>query len=306
MNVELVETPEQARTDNNGYNKAPDTIDVSPVYGYTSLYDFINKNSGLSGNPATIIILLVLIILYYVLFYSLGQPTMASAGQMQQPPSAGIQFIEILMWALFIFLIMANALQYFFSVDIRTAITDIFSPEPQIDIDVSHPDGRDEPIPEITYEKQVFHIPKNVYTYDDAKALCKAFGARLATYQEVEDAYNKGAEWCSYGWSDGQMVLFPTQEKTWKRLQKTDKHKHSCGRPGVNGGYIDNPNAKFGVNCYGYRPEMNREEQQLMRDEPLVPPTKEERKFNEKVKRYRNKLENILVSPFNRSHWSKI
>ena len=32
------------------------------------------------------------------------------------------------------------------------------------------------------------------------------------------------------------------------------KTKNNCGRPGVNGGYIDNPYIKFGVNCYGKKP----------------------------------------------------
>ena len=45
---------------------------------------------------------------------------------------------------------------------------------------------------------------ENKYTFTEADGLCKAFGARLANYDEVESAYNKGGEWCSYGWSEGQ------------------------------------------------------------------------------------------------------
>ena len=70
-------------------------------------------------------------------------------------------------------------------------------------------------------KNQTYHIPGNKYSFDDAKALCKAYGARLASYKELEDAYKEGAEWCSYGWSDGQMALFPTQMSTWKKLQAT-------------------------------------------------------------------------------------
>ena len=33
-----------------------------------------------------------------------------------------MKFIEIVMWALFIFLVLVNGLQYFFSVDIKTTI----------------------------------------------------------------------------------------------------------------------------------------------------------------------------------------
>ncbi|NDC83656.1 hypothetical protein EB093_08365, partial [bacterium] len=95
---------------------------------------------------------------------------------------------------------------------------------------------------------EVFNIGNNMYTYDDAQSVCKSFGARLATYDEVETAYTKGAEWCNYGWSDGQAAYFPTQKDTWAELQKSESTKHACGRPGINGGFIDNPNVRFGVN----------------------------------------------------------
>jgi hypothetical protein len=88
--------------------------------------------------------------------------------------------------------------------------------------------------------------------------------------------------------------------------QKTKHHKHDCGRPGINGGYIANPDVRFGVNCYGYKPEMTYEEQQIMRDEPIVPRTREEREFKKKVEHYRKNLKNILVSPFNKEKWSKV
>ena len=48
-----------------------------------------------------------------------------------------------------------------------------------------------------------------------------------------------------------QLALFPTQYGKWERLQKIKGHENDCGRPGINGGYIDNPNVKFGINCYG-------------------------------------------------------
>ena len=68
--------------------------------------------------------------------------------------------------------------------------------------------------------KQVFHIPDNKYDYDNAKAICNAYGARLATVKEMQEAYDEGADWCSYGWSDGQMALYPTQYDKWAKLQK--------------------------------------------------------------------------------------
>jgi hypothetical protein len=84
----------------------------------------------------------------------------------------------------------------------------------------------------------VFNISKNNYTYYDAEPLCKALGAELATYDQVKDAWRTGADWCNYGWSDGQNAFFPTQQKTFDILQGIEGHEHDCGRPGVNGGFI--------------------------------------------------------------------
>lgn len=68
---------------------------------------------------------------------------------------------------------------------------------------------------------EVYNISNNLYTYEDAKAVCKAMGSRLATYDEIEDAYTNGAEWSTYGWSEEQHAYFPTQKETWAKLQKS-------------------------------------------------------------------------------------
>jgi hypothetical protein len=85
-------------------------------------------------------------------------------------------------------------------------------------------------------KKEVFYVSGNNYTYDDAPAVCAAYGADLATYDQVNEAYSGGAEWCGYGWTQGGMALFPTQQDTWDALQgEVDITKRTgCGRPGVN------------------------------------------------------------------------
>jgi len=102
-------------------------------------------------------------------------------------------------------------------------------------------------------EKQVFNVSNNLYTYEEAQKVCAAFDASLANYNQIEAAYNNGGEWCNYGWSDGQMAYFPTQKDTWEKLQNNPNTKHACGRPGINGGFIDNPYIRFGANCYGVK-----------------------------------------------------
>ena len=218
--------------------------------------------------------------------------------------SPSITFIEIVMWGMFIFLVLINGVQYFFQVDIKTSIRNLFSPVPEVDIAVTTP--QPPPVPEIMFEDQVFHIPNNIYTYNQAKALCKAYDARLATYEEIENAYKKGAEWCGFGWSADQVALYPTQMETWKKLQKRKGHKHDCGRPGINGGFVAYKKAPFGVNCYGHKPKITPEERELMDTQQLIPMSPEERRFEKKVKNFRKELLDILVSPFNYDTWSQL
>jgi hypothetical protein len=193
-------------------------------------------------------------------------------------------------------------------VDIVASLKNILTGNPEVDItvDTSAIDAGKPVVPEIMLRPQVFNIPENTYVYADAKALCTAYGSRLATYKEVEDAYNKGAEWCNYGWSDGQMALFPTQQKTFDELQKIEGHENDCGRPGVNGGYIQNPAIRFGVNCYGHKPRMTPEEEDLMATQPIYPKTEKDIAMENRVNYWKDKLTEVLVSPFNHDTWSKL
>ena len=134
--------------------------------------------------------------------------------------------------------------------------------------------------------------------------MCKAYDGELANYKQIKDAYDGGADWCGYGWSDDQMIFYPTQYEKWSQLQKIEGHEHDCGRPGINGGYVDNPDARFGANCYGYKPDINNEEKMLMQNSTLFPKTMKEVKFDKKVAEYKNKLSDILISPFNNKSWS--
>ena len=285
-------------------------LDITPSDGYPKMYDFVDNSIDATSNPTVLIMFSFIIVIYYIIFHYLG----ISLAQEAQIPQAqlntpDINFLEIIMWGLFIFLILINGMQYFFQIDVKTGVKNLFSPTPEIDLRISTPEDEDEeeePLPEIKYEKQVFHIPNNIYTYKDSKAVCKAFGAELADYDQIEKAYKNGAEWCGYGWSKNQMALYPTQKKSWEKLQKRKGHKHDCGRQGINGGFIDNKDAPFGVNCYGYKPKMSPEEELEMQNHKLVPPNKADKRFERLVKKYRNQIKEIDVSPFNYKNWSKI
>jgi len=268
-------------------------------------YDYIN---GIITNPTVIIIILIVIVIYVLLFMTLGNnATYLSPSSTEGISNSSSQTITILIIAFFIILVILNGLQYFLGVDIIAKLKNIISGNPEVDIAVNNTtSSAPAPVPEIMIKPQVFNIPGNNYIYPDAKALCSAYNARLATYKEVEDSYEEGGEWCNYGWSEGQMALFPTQQKTYDELQKIKGHEHDCGRPGVNGGYIANPAVKFGVNCFGYKPRMNSTEEDLMANEPIYPKTLKDIAMENRVNYWKDKLSEILVSPFNHNNWSKI
>ena len=268
-----------------------------------NMYDYVNN---LLFNPIVFIIILLIIIGYFVLFYSLGDSTGSSIGNVDTDTDKGQKIIGIIIIAVLIVLIVINAFQYFFNVNITAYIKDIFSDKPKIDIVVDQGNYQPAPVPTIKFKKQVFNIPGNYYNYDNAKAICTSYGAKLATYQQVEDSYENGGEWCNYGWSEGQNALFPTQQKTFDNLQKIKGHEHDCGRPGINGGYIANPEVKFGVNCYGNKPKINKEEEELMKTVSPYPQTKEDLAFQKRVDYWKEKVDEILVSPFNYNSWGEL
>jgi len=271
---------------------------AGPIYPF---YFFNN----LVINPIVILIMIIITVVYYIMFISIG----GTVGDVSVPStdvSTGDSNLDVLLWAVLLFLIIFNIFAYVNNVTIDADMKNIFTDEPEIDIMVnSNNISANAPtVPEIKIAKQVFNVPENEYTYDDANALCKAYGGRLAKYEEISDAYEKGADWCNYGWSADQMALFPTQLEKWQKLQKIDGHKNDCGRPGINGGYIENKGAKFGANCYGYKPKMTMEESKLMSTKDLYPKTNKDIMEERRVDYWKNRLTNILVSPFNNDSWS--
>jgi hypothetical protein len=145
---------------------------------------------------------------------------------------------------------------------------------------------------------EVFHVADKSFTYDEAEAVCAAYDSTLATLEQVIEAYNSGAEWCSYGWSAGSMALYPTQKATWESLQREIEpaKRTACGRPGVNGGYFD-PSLKFGVNCFGFKPKGD--------FKPPAPlPGVDKTAFDAMVAKFKEMLKSMSVAPFSRREWS--
>ena len=278
-------------------------VSLNSNNGIPYSYDNLN-NIGI--NPYVVAVLIIVVVAYYILFSSLGSSAGSSSGSSS---GSGLKILEIILWGLFILLLILNGMTYIFNTSVTATLKNIFTTTPEVDIilDSETPSaGMPSTVPEITRKPQVFHIPGNNYTFEDSKAICSAYGGRLATYSEMEDSYKEGADWCSFGWSDGQMAFYPTQTDKWEKLQKIEGHEHDCGRPGINGGYIDNPNVRFGANCFGNKPVITEKEMNQMGNTPLYPKTNKELQFDKNVDMWRKKLSEITVAPFNNKNWSII
>jgi len=262
------------------------------------------SNAGFMLNTWSVLLFVVILILFVIVLANLGTSETTTPITSTNDTTT----MTILLGGVLMVVILLNGLQYFYNMNLTAVLSNLFTVNPSLDITVDQLVTPAElaPVPEITLKPQVYHIPGNNYTYDNAEAVCQAYGSRLATYNELEDAYDNGAEWCSYGWSDKQMGLFPTQKKTWDHLQTVEGHEHDCGRPGINGGYIANKNVRFGVNCFGYKPKITDEEKYMMDNAPLYPKTLKDIEQEKRVDYWKRKIPEILVSPFNKDVWSLI
>jgi hypothetical protein len=280
-----------------------------------NMYNYLNPSSysgDIGVNVSAFIIVAIVIVVFVAIFLSLGNGSQQLASSSTEY-NKGTTMFGIGIIVLFIVVIFFSGLNYFFGSTISASLSQLFSSTPTIDISLNQLQSNNtnpspNPSPKIPFFKkpQVFNVPGNYFGYEDAKSLCSAYGSRLATYDEMESAYNSGADWCSYGWSEGQMALFPTQKSTFSNLQKIKGHENDCGRPGINGGYMANPHLKFGVNCYGVKPKITQEEEELMAVTSPYPKTEKDILFDKKVEYYKKNLNNILVAPFNHDSWNRI
>ena len=264
---------------------------------FSSFTDFVSS-------PSSAFAVGIAIIMFYLVTYLFRIP------MDKESKPYFISIIESLAWVLLVIILFVD----FFKYVLNVSLYDIFpwlAPEekeedtetttiPLPKLDKCETEEQDDP------EHEVFNIANNKYTYEDAQAICKSYDATLATYDQIERAYNNGAEWCNYGWSADQMILFPTQKKTWEKLQKLDEgrgcnsnsasHKNDCGRPGINGGYIANPYVKFGVNCFGKKPKASDEDLLRMnaKQNQTYPKTPTEKRLENKVNYWKENADKFL------------
>ena len=260
----------------------------------TDMKELYEQTVAYLSNSFSLLTTAAFIVLFYVVIYLFRVPMTEDAKPMF------ISLIENTAWISMLLV----AIIAFFKHALGISITDLFDKlnlfaTPAVITPVVAP---------VTDTNEVFNISNNLYTYQDAQAICSTFDAKLATYDQIETAYNNGAEWCAYGWSEDQMAYFPTQKATWSKLQDDPKKKNNCGRPGVNGGYIANPYIKFGVNCYGKKPKPTDDDMNRLdaKQTQVYPASKTDKKLSEKVQYWKDNADKFLhLSSYNNNKWSR-
>ena len=199
--------------------------------------------------------------------------------------------LEILLFIIMFVTIALIGTHYFLGINLTATLQNLFEKK-EVDVAIVQP-TKSKPTNSDTSKEQTYHV-QGRFDYMNAKAICKAYNGQIASFKQVSDAYDHGAEWCDYGWADDNMVLYPTQYKSWKSYQEGDKEK--CGRPGVNGGYNNHLFQKFGVNCFGKKPKLHG---------PMPKQVVPQEGIDKRVEYWQSKLKTLTVAPFNYKEWSE-
>ncbi len=274
------------------------------MVNFNEIVDDTKKNVNNFGNNYTILFILIIVIIIFYLFFSF------SGIDSESYPL--LNFLHNMLWVLLIFIILLNTSSYFFNIDIINEIKKFFTNKNKQDVDIEFAFEKETDTslntthtPSNIVKKEVFHIPGNKFTFHDAKAVCKAFDSEIASFDQLKQAQQNGASWCSYGWTDDQLALYPTNEKDWNKLKNKSDNKYDCGLPGINGGHIKNTHIKLGANCYGIKPEKSKLEKDLELNEnnPLYAKTYKEYVFDKRVNQWKDKLGNVMIKGFNNETW---
>jgi hypothetical protein len=264
---------------------------------------FTDNSTNIGTSPVG----LVLVSLFLILYYSLVDTSNSNENMVKRVANFAL-------WILFVIFLFLYGMSFIFGIDViyalnnHTLISSLDGSKSNIAlVDDDSSNTGYKPIVEVSDSvskvPQVYHVPDNKYNFQEGKAICAAFNGRLASFKEIDEAYGKGADWCSYGWSEGQMALYPTQYERWNRLQTQKGHENDCGHPGINGGYMGNPANKYGVNCFGVKPLLKPNDEYAMSN-ALTSKNADEIVFDKHVEHWRKRIDDIVVAPFNPAKWS--
>ena len=151
-------------------------ITTSSTMDNPNIYDYMNN---FFMDPTFFIILVVVILLYVLLFTSLGQDESSTDSILGSNGDSNIKFVGVIVIIVFGALTIINGIQYFFGIDVAASVKNLFSGSPQIDLEINQTTSDNNAMPSfpgesLFQENQVFNVPGNYYSYNDAKTLCSA------------------------------------------------------------------------------------------------------------------------------------
>lgn len=261
-------------------------------------------SASFGNTKVTFIMLLICIVAVYIAIFSFlnGINTTNNVGG-----NYVVLLIEIVLWLILIYVVYINIKKYNNdNIDFQAKMENLFNTKiSELSINADTNKEKEESPTQCNENddsddgKEVFHIASNKFSFNEARDMCDKFNSRLATYDEIENAYQNGANWCSYGWSKDQLALFPTQKSLFNELKQIPGHENDCGRPGINGGYFKNKKLKFGVNCYGVKPKATQKDIDYTHAVNHTPLLNNQKKNYQKI---RNKY---IIAPFNKDKWTE-
>lgn len=264
-------------------------------------------SSPFGNTKVSFVMLLIMVVGVYIAIFMVLNNVNASNNV---GASYIILLIEVILWLILIYVVYINIKKYNDgNIDFQAKMENLFNTkisELTVNADTNKDDNqnkdnddKDKDCKDHDYGKEVFHIANNSFTYNEARDMCEKYNSRLANYNEIENAYKKGANWCSYGWSKDQLALFPTQKSLYNELKQIPGHENDCGRPGINGGYFKNKHIKFGVNCYGVKPKAKQKDIDYTHSINHTPSLTDNEK---KDAGFENKY---IIAPFNKDKWKE-
>ena len=107
----------------------------------------------------------------------------------------------------------------------------------------------------LTQQPEVYHINLYDKTQAQAMAACNARGAKLATIDQVRQAWKDGAQWCSWG----HTTTYPSFPMQQGNIAGCNGQNNPSIGEWINFN-VNNPSAEWnggllGANCYGVKPE---------------------------------------------------
>ena len=291
-------------------------IEVDEQIYLPKMSDSVISTSFSSMKISFVMLLIMVVGLYIAIFLVLNNVNASN----NVGTSYVVLLIEIILWLVLIYVVYINIKKYNDdNIDFQAKMENLFNskiseltinadtnskPDDKKEDGKDGKDGKDKKDNSICEDndddgKEVFHIASNEFTFDEARDICEKYNARLANYDEIENAYKNGANWCSYGWSKDKLALFPTQKSLYNELKQIPGHENDCGRPGINGGYFKNKELKFGVNCYGIKPKAKKKDIDYTHALNHTPSLTNKEKQSKMIE---NKY---IIAPFNKDKWTE-